>query len=287
MLELEGISKRYGPTNVLDGVSLTLERGQVHALVGENGAGKSTLMRIGAGMVRPDHGRVLVDGKALRSATPRAARAAGVEIVTQELTSVPARTVLENVFLGMRVAAVGSLARSAASRRFGQVCAESGFDLDPGAVVRDLSIADRQILEVLRCLIRRPGVLILDEPTSSLDNDRAARLLALLRRQSAEGVAVAIVSHHLNEVLSAADSVSVLRDGALVSTRPVAEEDEASLIQKMVGRPLGQMFAERHRPAEDAPIVLEAHRLRRGDLVHDVDLTVRAGEIVGLAGLVG
>ncbi len=287
MLELDCISKRYGPTNVLDEVSLSLAAGEVHALVGENGAGKSTLMRIAAGLVRPDRGHVLVDRKPLRSSTRRAARAAGVEIVTQELTSVPARTVLENVFLGMDVARVGSLRRSAASDEFARLCEETGFHLSPTALARDLSIADRQVLEVLRCLIRRPRVLILDEPTSSLDEKRADHLLELLRRLRNNGVAVAIVSHHLHEVLSTADTVSVLRDGSLVSTSPVDEEDESSLIQKMVGRPLRMMYAPKQRPAPDAEVVLEASDLWRGEVVRGVSLSLRAGEIVGLAGLVG
>ncbi len=287
MLEISGVSKRYGPVNVLDDVSLTLRAGEVHALVGENGAGKSTLVRIAAGMVRPDRGQVLVEGRPLRSSTPRAARAAGVEIVTQELTSVPARSVLENVFLGMGVAAVGRLGRSEASARFRKLCDETGFVLPAGAVVRELSIADRQVLEVLRCLVREPRVLILDEPTSSLDEQRADQLLELLRRLAGRGVAVAMVSHHLREVLSSADTVSVLRDGALVSSAPVGAEDEASLIQKMVGRPLRAMYAPKAPPPEGAEVVLEASEVWRGNVVRGVSLSVRAGEIVGLAGLVG
>jgi rhamnose transport system ATP-binding protein len=287
MLQLEGIRKRYGSAEVLSGVSLTVRDGEVHGIVGENGAGKSTLVRVGAGVVRPDQGQVLVDGRTLRSATPRAARAAGVEIVTQELTSVPARTVLENVFLGEKVAAVGSLRRSPALERFSRLCDETGFHLPPFALVQDLSLADRQVLEVLRCLVRQPGVLILDEATSSLDDRRTEQLLDLLAALKRRGVAIAMVSHHLKEVLSTADTVSVLRDGALVSTAPVEGEDETSLIHKMVGRPIGLMFAEKRRPPPDAAVVLEARDVWRGDVVRGVSLSLRAGEIVGLAGLVG
>ncbi|MGO9582727.1 MAG: sugar ABC transporter ATP-binding protein [Acidimicrobiales bacterium] len=287
MLEFEGIIKTYGPARVLDNVSLTLPAGQIHAVVGENGAGKSTLTRIAAGLVRQDRGRVLVAGEPIRSASPRAARSAGVGIVTQELTSVPARTVLENVFLGVPVAGFGSLRRSPAAREYDKICEETGFWLPPDAVVRDLSLADQQILEVLRCLARRPRVLIMDEPTSSLDESRADQLLALLRRLSEQGVAVMFVSHLLREVLATTDTVTVLRDGVRVSTEPTAEESEVSLIQKMVGRPLGVLYGSKRLPAADAKVVLQASDIWRGKEVSGVSLTIKEGEIVGLAGLIG
>ncbi len=287
MLELRDIQKTYGTARVLDRVDLVARPGHIHAVLGENGAGKSTLVKIAAGLVRPDSGQVLVGGEALRGFTPRAAREAGVAIATQELTCVPARTVLENAFLGHPVATVGSLRRSSATRRFAEVCEESGFSLPADALVSDLSIADQQVLEVLRCLIRRPKVLILDEPTSSLDEERAARLRALLRRLSDAGVTVLFISHFLNEVLETADWVTVLRDGKLVSSGPTAEETEASLITKMVGRSLSVLYAPKRPPAADAETVLEADDVWWGSAVRGVSLRVRRGEIVGLAGLVG
>lgn len=287
MLELKSITKAYGPFRVLDGVDLALRQREVHAVLGENGAGKSTLMRIAAGLVRTDGGSVVLTGVPLRQGTRRAFRSAGVEIVTQELTSVPARTVLENAFLGEPVAAIGTLRRSMVAERFRQVCEETGFQLPPDVAVRELSIADQQILEILRCLIRRPKVLILDEPTSSLDEQRTELLLSLLRRLAGTGVAIAMVSHQLHEVMAAATRVSVLRDGCLVSTGAAEDETEQTLIQKMVGRPLQLAFADKRPPSPDAPIVLEATGVRRSPFVNDVDLCIRAGEIVGLAGLVG
>lgn len=287
MLELQNIQKTYGMARVLDHVDLMARPGEVHAVLGENGAGKSTLMKIASGLVRPDAGRVVVGGEPFRSFTPRAARGAGIGIVTQELTSVPARTVLENVFLGLPVAAVGRLQRSDAAHRFEEVCDESGFSLPAAAIVRDLSIADQQILEVLRCMVRRPRVLILDEPTSSLDEKRAGRLRSLLRRLSESGVAVLFISHHLKEVLETADRVTVLRDGKLVDSGPAAEETEASLIQKMVGRPLGVLYGTKRPPSADAAVVLHAEDVWWGTAVRGVSLQVRRGEIVGLAGLVG
>jgi rhamnose transport system ATP-binding protein len=287
VLELQDIEKTYGPARVLDRVDLVARPGQIHAVLGENGAGKSTLVKIAAGLVRPDGGRALIGGEALRAFTPRAAREAGVAIATQELTCVPARTVLENVFLGHSVAAVGSLRRSSATHRFAEVCEESGFSLPADAVVSDLSIADQQILEVLRCLIRRPKVLILDEPTSSLDEDRADRLRILLRRLSDDGTTIVFISHFLNEVLEAADWVTVMRDGKVVSSGPTAEETESSLITKMVGRSLNILYSDKQPPAADADTVLEADDVWWGSTVKGVSLRLRRGEIVGLAGLVG
>ena len=287
MLELQDIEKTYGPARVLDRVDLVARPGQIHAVLGENGAGKSTLVKIAAGLVRPDGGQVIINGEPLRTSTPRAAREAGVAIVTQELTCVPARTVLENVFLGQSVAAVGSLRRSSATRRFAEVCEESGFSLPAEALVSGLSIADQQILEVLRCLIRRPKVLILDEPTSSLDEARADTLRTLLRRLSDGGTTVLFISHFLNEVLETADWVTVLRDGKLVSSGPTAEETESSLITKMVGRSLSILYGEKHPPAADAETVLEADDVWWGSTVRGVSLRLQRGEIVGLAGLVG
>ena len=287
LLELQGIVKDYGLTRALNDVSLAFDAGKIHAVVGENGAGKSTLMRIAAGLVHANKGRVLVNGEPIRSGSPHAARLAGVEIATQELTAVPARTVLENVFLGIPIVGLGSLRRPSALNRFEAICERSGFRLDPSAIVRSLSLADQQILEVLRCLAHNPKVLILDEPTASLDGEQATQLLALLRRLANDGVAVMFVSHHLNEVLQVSDVVTVLRDGNLVSSNPVAQEDETSLIRKMVGRALGSLYQPKRLVANDAPVVLVASDVARGEMVRGMSLAVRAGEIVGLSGLIG
>ena len=287
MLELQGIVKDYGLTRALNDVSLTFDVGEVHAVVGENGAGKSTLMRIAAGLVEANQGSVVMDGSPIRSASPHAAQLAGIGIATQEMTAVPARTVLENVFLGIPIVGIGSLRKSSAMERYETICRRAGFRLNPDTLVRRLSLADQQILEVLRCLAHDPKVLILDEPTASLDGAQSAQLLLLLRRLANDGVAVMFVSHHLNEVLEVSDVVSVLRDGSLVSTNPVAQEDEASLIRKMVGRPLGLLYREKRFPASDAPSVLVATDVVRGEMVRSISLTVKAGEILGLSGLVG
>jgi len=287
MLELVDIRKVYGVSRVLDHVDLTVRAGEVHGVVGENGAGKSTLMKIAAGLVRPDCGNVLVDDKPLQRFTPRAALSLGIGIATQELTSVPARTVIENVFLGMSITPVGDIRHGWTARRFREICERTGFRLPATALVRELSLAEQQILEILRCLIREPRVLILDEPTSSLDESGAAQLCSLLRDLRKSGVAVLFISHHLNEVLQTADRITVLRDGKVVSTGLASDETEASLVRKMVGRPVQVANRKSRRPAGNAEVVLEANDLWWENRVRGVSLQVRRGEVVGLAGLVG
>ncbi|MGH9103609.1 MAG: sugar ABC transporter ATP-binding protein, partial [Acidimicrobiales bacterium] len=285
-LELRGITKRYGMATVLEEVSLRVDTGEIHATVGENGAGKSTLLRIAAGLVRPDQGSVTVRGQSVRPGDPRAALRAGVAIVTQEVTTVPARTVLENIYLGSGRARIGSLRRGARAD-YEELCRATGIHLPADALAGELSVGDQQMLEVLRSLARSPTVLILDEPTASLDAGRSDRLIALLKGLATGGMAVVFVSHHLSEVFDLARRITVLRDGAVVSAGEARDETEPSLIQKMVGRPLGARFPPKQLPPEDAPVAFEARRVSRGTMVRNIDLCVHRGEIVGLAGLVG
>jgi rhamnose transport system ATP-binding protein len=286
-LVMEGVVKRYGPVDVLKAVDLRVAPGEIYATVGENGAGKSTLLRIAAGLVHPDRGRVWVHGQPLPGGNPRRAQRAGLAMATQELTAVPARTVVENVYLGTGRAPVGTLRRGEARRDFRALCEETGFALDPDARVGDLSLAERQVLEILRALSRRPRVLLLDEPTTALDAERAERLAGLLRRLTAKGAAVVITSHFLAEILTLADRVSVLRDGAVVSTGTAHEETEESLIRKMVGRSLSTLYPAKPPVPPGAPVVFESREVTRAPAVNGVSICVRRGEIVGLAGLVG
>jgi ABC-type sugar transport system ATPase subunit/ABC-type sugar transport system substrate-binding protein len=285
-LELRAITKRYGMATVLKDVSLSVDRGEIHAAVGENGAGKSTLLRIAAGLVRPDSGDVSIAGQAVRRADPKATIRAGVAIVTQEATSVPARTVLENVYLGSSRTRLRPLMR-AMLKPYEKLCEQTGFDLPADALVGDLSVGDQQMVEVLRSLAREPKVLMLDEPTASLDGQRSRKLSTLLRRLSSEGIAVVFVSHRLSEVFDLAQRITVLRDGAVVGTGDAQSETESSLIEKMVGRALKTLYPPKRRAPADAPIVFEARGVSRSPMVKNVSLQVRRGEIVGLAGLVG
>ncbi len=282
-LRLAGVSKRYGSTTVLRDANLGLQPGRVHAVIGENGAGKSTLLMIAAGLIQPDEGEVQTPG----GSTHQRGLRPGVALVSQELSSVPGMTVLENVTLGLPESRLGSLRRGSARRVFETACSTVGVNLPADRRARDLSLADQQWLEVLRAVARRPRVLLLDEPTAALDADGSARLLALLRSLSDQGMAILLVSHFLGEVREVADDVTVLRDGSVVRSGPAGSETEDELVQLMVGRSLSTLYPEKAEVPESAPVIFEANGIHDGLVVHDVSLRVRRGEIVGLAGLVG
>ncbi|MFI6498281.1 sugar ABC transporter ATP-binding protein [Nonomuraea typhae] len=287
VVELEGITKSYAGTTVLHGVGLRVDAGHLDGLVGENGAGKSTLVKVLAGLTPPEGGRVLVDGRAVRLDGPRAALAHGIALVTQEVALVPALTVLENVFLGRWSHRGGWWRPHADRRRLARLLERTGFDLDHDRPVHELSVADQQRVEILRALAAEARVLALDEPTALLTRSETDRLLGLLRRLAASGMGVVLISHRLEEVLSACRTVTVLRDGRHVITAPAAEQTPGSLVRHMVGRPVDVLYPEPAPVAPDAPVALAATGLRGRPPLHVPALEVRAGEIVGLAGLVG
>ncbi|MFI6299139.1 sugar ABC transporter ATP-binding protein [Nonomuraea sp. NPDC050790] len=281
-LLLEAVTKGYAGTTVLHGVDLRVEPGRVHGLVGENGAGKSTLLKVLSGVTAPGSGRIVVGGAAVRLDSPRTALAHGIALVTQEVALVPRLTVLENVFLGRWAHRAGWWRPGDDRRRLGGLLRRTGFSLDADRPVRELTVADQQRVEILRALASGARVLALDEPTALLPRADAGRLLELLRALAADGLAVVLVSHRLEEVLSACDVVTVLRDGRHVLTAPAARQTPRSLVAHMVGRPMDVLYPEPAPVAADAPVVLSATGLPQVER-----LEVRAGEIVGLAGLVG
>jgi ABC-type sugar transport system ATPase subunit len=287
VVEVRDVSKRYGATVALEAVSLSVGRGEIHALVGENGAGKSTLGKILAGAVAPDAGQVLLDGEPVHHRTPRDALRAGVALMHQEIVLVSHLTVLENVFLGAERARAGVFADGPLRVRARQLMEETGFELDPDARVGDLTVADGKKVELLRALARDVRVLILDEPTAALSAPESDSLHAVVRRLRERGTTIIYISHFLAEVLALADTVSVLKDGRLVQTTPAATQTPDTLITAMLGRSLDATFPDKRPVAADAPIVLRASGLARRGAIEDMSLTIRAGEIVGLAGLVG
>jgi ABC-type sugar transport system ATPase subunit len=287
IVELREVTRSFGGVPALRGVSFDVRPGEVHALLGENGAGKSTLIRIMSGALAPEMGVVLVGGERVRFGAPRDARQRGIATVYQELSLFPDLTVAENIFLGNAPRTrLGALDWGAMRERArGLLDALESRELDVDARLGDLSVANRQRVEIAKALSQDPRVLIMDEPTASLADADVERLLAVVRRLRAQGVAIVYVSHRLSEIFALADRVTVLRDGALIGTLPVAEVDEPRLISMMVGRAIDQLF-----PGSDAvpgEPALEVRDLSYRQVVREVTLSVRRGEILGIAGLVG
>ena len=285
-VELRDISKSFGGTHALEGVSLAIGHGSIHALVGENGAGKSTLGKIISGVHSPDHGQLLLAGEPVRFRSPRDAISRGVILIAQELATVPSLTVAENVFLGVEPRQAGFQNRRELRRRYTELAASVGFELDGDANVGRLRTADQQKVEILRALCRNAQLIVMDEPTAALSRPDAEALHLVVRQLARSGTTVVLVSHFLNEVLELADEVTILRDGRLVQTAPAAGQTEDSLLSAMLGRPLDAAFPPRRLVPADAPVLLSVRGLTAPG-VNDVSFDLRAGEILGLAGLVG
>ncbi len=285
-VELRGVGKSFGGISVLTDIDLRLEPGSVHALVGENGAGKSTLSKIIAGLYTADSGDLLVNGEEHRFTSPREALDLGIATIAQELALVPALTVAENVFLGREPRTLGWIGRRTLRGEYLALAKQTGFDLDPDVPVGSLRTADQQKVEILRALARGASLIIMDEPTAALSGRDTELLHSVVRQLAASGHTVLLISHYLGEVLELCDTVTILRDGHLIRTAPTADETEATLIEGMLGRTLGSVFPD--KPATPTPgrDVLVVHDLVAPG-VNGVSLTVGAGEIVGLAGLVG
>ncbi|MFG1793283.1 sugar ABC transporter ATP-binding protein [Nocardia sp. NPDC049149] len=286
-LRATGLSKNFAGVPALREVSLDFPAGAVTALMGENGAGKSTLIRILGGDHRPDGGSLELDGVLLDQATPAAARAAGIRVIGQEPEIVPHVSVAENVYLGALPRRAGRmLDRAALHERMRTDLARLGFDrdLDPTTLGSKLTAAQRQLVEIMRALTTDAKVIAFDEPTSSLSDHETESLFALIGRLRERGLAVIYVSHRMREIFRLADRVAVLRDGALVGVRAIAETDDQEIVRMMVGRDLSTLFTR--RPSAPGRVVLEVDAVTTDD-VHDVSMQVRAGEVVALAGLVG
>jgi ABC-type sugar transport system ATPase subunit len=295
LLQARGVSKRFGAVRALRDVTVGFHGGQVHALVGENGAGKSTLAKVVAGVHQPDGGELLHHGEPARLSSPAAALAAGISVIYQELSLIPELTVAANVFLAHEALTKrGTLDERRMRRRTDELLEQLGARFDAGALVADLSAADQQLAEIARALNHRAEIIVMDEPTASLPEDSARHLFGVVRRLRARGACVIYVSHELDHVFELADRVTVLKDGQHIVTRDVAETSREEVIRGMVGRTLGEMFPP--RPAAPAganggagarPPALRVEGLSLPGHFEDVSFEVRAGEIVGVAGLIG
>src|SRR5579862_719814 len=284
LLVASSLTKSYGGVCVLDHVDFDVRAGEIHALVGENGAGKSTLIKILGGAVMPETGTAEIEGRPLPFGDPLAVRRMGVSFVYQEIALVPELNVLDNVFLG-RERGRPLLDRAAMAAEMVPLLSELGLTVDPAVPAGRLSVAQQQLVEIARALAGDARVLILDEPTASLSAHDVDRLLTVVRRLRERGLGIIYISHRFEEILALADRVTVLRDGHLVASAPSAGLDRKQLIRWMVGRDVSEEFPERAHAVGDA--VLDVTHLSAPPRFQDVSFTVRAGEIVGLGGLVG
>ena len=293
LLRLDGITKRFPGVTALRDVALEVRPGEVHALLGENGAGKSTLLKIVSGAQRPDEGRISWDGMPLKLASPHAAQVRGIVTIYQEFTLVPDLSVAENVFIGREhrrgpLLDWGRLRREAAA-----VLARIGLSIDPATPVRALSVAEQQMVEIGRALSMDSRLIVMDEPTSALSDAEVQRLLGIMRRLRADGIAVVFVTHRLTEAQAVCDRATVLRDGQLVGTREMADLPLDEIIRMMVGRSAEQLYLRPARRHAAGAVRLSVRGLStqragdRGTALRDVSLDVRAGEILGIAGLMG
>ena len=288
-LQTLALRKEYPGTVALDDVSVSWAGGQVHALLGKNGAGKSTLVKIFAGSVQPTSGHLLVDGREVRLRSPLEALRAGIATVYQELSLIPSLTVAENILLGRlpqaRRFGLRRIDWPAAIREAQRLLDEMDAAVDARRQVRDLSVAQQQVVEIAKAFSSRPSVLMLDEPTSALSKHETANLFRLVRQLARQGVAVLYITHRLQELADIADTVTVLRDGKRVGSLPMSEADAPTIVQMMFGQ-----VTPRHRPPDLVPgpePLLEVRGLSRKGKFHDVSFTVRRGEILGIAGMLG
>ncbi len=286
MLSMHDISKRFGSFSALSAVNFDVFAGEVHAICGENGAGKSTLMKVLGGSYHPDEGEIRLSGRPVRFAHPVEARRAGISIIHQELSLMPDRSVAENVLLGMEPARRGVLDRAAMRARTGALLARVGARFDPDALVNTLSIAEQQLVEIAKALALDARVVVMDEPTAALDDQDAHKLLALVRDLRAQGVAIIYISHRMPEIAAVADRVTVLKDGKRVATEPLAALSPESIVRMMVGRDLADFYPPRS-PVPSAGAAVLVIEGGGNALLDKVDLLVRGGEIVGVAGLEG
>jgi rhamnose transport system ATP-binding protein len=283
--ELSGVSKRFAATQALDDVSFELRPGEIHALVGENGAGKSTLVKILAGVYQPDSGTIRLDGEPVQIHGPAHARALGIAVVHQEPRLFPDLTVAENVFIGHAPAGrLGTIDWRRTRQDARALFNELDVQFDVGALVRGLSMADQQLIEIAKSLSVDARILILDEPTASLSAHEVERLFTIVRRLRDRGVAILFVSHRLDEVFEVSERATVFRDGRHVMTMATAELTTADLVRHMVGRTVS-LFPKVETPLGE--VLLEVRDLSRTGVFRDISFSVRAGEIVGFAGLVG
>lgn len=285
LLELTDVTKHFGAVAALSSGNLHLDTGSIHALVGENGAGKSTLVKIIGGLQQRDSGHFLFKGVSVDFHSTAAAKEAGIAVIYQEPTLFPDLSVTENIFIGRQYYKGISLDRVRMGKEARALTERLGVPLDPNRLARGLSIADQQIVEIAKAISFNAAVLVMDEPTAALSGVEVERLMGIARSLRDEGRGIVFISHRFDEVFSLCDTITVMRDGAYISTDAIAQVSEDQIIRKMVGRSVGSLFPKQE--AEIGDVVLEVEGLTTAGVFEDISFRVRSGEIVCLAGLVG
>lgn len=285
-LAFRHIRKAFGGNVALNDITFSVKKGTVHVLAGENGAGKSTLLKILAGIHAPDAGEVWIDGKSVVIRDPRQAQELGVAMVFQELTLINDLTIEENLFLNMEPTnSAGLIHKKEMRAKLGELMKTYGISINPKSIAGRLSVAEQQMAEILKVLLRDPQIIILDEPTSSLATQEVEKLFQIVNNLKANGKTILFISHRMEEVFAIGDEVTVFKDGQYIGTKDLKEIDVDGLIRMMVGRPLTQIYPPKQSTVQD-DVVLKAEHLQ-SNVLNDVSLELHKGEILGIAGLQG
>jgi ABC-type sugar transport system ATPase subunit len=285
VVEVRSVSKRFPGVEALENVSIDVRPGEVHAVAGENGAGKSTLMKLLSQLERPSDGTIAVEGKPVRFRNPRYAQRLGIAMVHQEFALAPHLTIADNLALGRERTRAGLIVRGSEKQRARELLERVRVDIDPGRRVSTLSVADQQRVEIAKALAVDAKVVIMDEPTATLTEREMEDLFQLIEELKGDGIAIFYISHRLEEVVRIADRVTVMRDGKVVETLEKGDFDESRLVSLMVGREIENLYPKPE--CEIGDVVLRAEGITRPGILHDCSFDVRAGEIVGFAGLIG
>ncbi|MEO0312940.1 MAG: hypothetical protein RL140_170 [Actinomycetota bacterium] len=286
IVQMQGITKRFPGVLALNNVQLNLRPGLVHSLMGENGAGKSTLMKILAGVYTLDEGQITLNGEAVKIESPRDGLARGISMIHQELMFIPELTAAENIFLGREIRdQYGLVSKKAMIAKTQEVFDRWNISIDPSTQMKNLSVAQAQMVEIAKAIAFESKIIIMDEPTSAITEREVERLHAMIRALREAGTAIIYITHKMDEVFSISDEITVFRDGTWVATEKASNMNREKLISLMVGRELNQLFPKVE--AEIGEVVLEVEGLNRGRQVRNVSFQVRRGEILGFAGLMG
>ncbi len=285
-IEMKGIDKAFSTVKVLQNACLEIRDGEVHALMGENGAGKSTLMKILTGVYKRDAGVVKVDGQEVEFKHPREAEKAGIVFIYQENNAIPDLTVQENMFLGKEIKnALGYLNKAQMNKECEAILKRLGSSIKPSQVMSQLSVGQQQMVEIAKALMAEAKVIIMDEPTAALSASETEILFSVIRQLKQQGVSIVYISHRMEEIFLLCDRVTVLRDGEYIGTRPIAETDMQELVRMMIGREIGEQYPERKHQIGEIKFVVE--QLTHPSYFQDINFDVRAGEVLGVYGLMG